>query len=189
LRIALYREGEQRVAAAEEQLELPAHSSCERDAEALLGHFADVSWAYRFGPPGHDLVVASLERDTPAGAEVLAQAFRFPVRRPLWQETSDRLGLSGTLTPGRDRSLTLRLLSRRVAYGVRIHVAGFRPCDDALTLEPGVGRDLVLTPEAPGRGTQTAPGGSGDQDLSVAGTLTALNMRDRVRLAMQELSG
>jgi beta-mannosidase len=189
LRIALYREGEQRVAAAEEQLELPAHSSCERDAEALLGHFADVSWAYRFGPPGHDLVVASLERDTPAGTEVLAQAFRFPVRRPLWQETSDRLGLSGTLTPGRDRSLTLRLLSRRVAYGVRIHVAGFRPCDDALTLEPGVGRDLVLTPEAPGRGTQTAPGGSGDQDLSVAGTLTALNMRDRVRLAMQELSG
>ena len=31
------------------------------DVEALLGRFVDAAWAYRFGPPAHDLIVASLE--------------------------------------------------------------------------------------------------------------------------------
>jgi beta-mannosidase len=169
LRIALYRDGEQRVDGAEEALELPAHGACERDLEAVLGHFADASWAYRFGPPGHDVVVASLERDEPEGREPISQAFRFPAGRPLCRHVPDELGLSGSLRALGDGSFVLALSSRRLAYGVRIHAPGFSPSDDALTLEPGVARSVTLTPEAADAG-------------AAAGSLTALNMRGSVRL-------
>jgi len=169
LRIALYRDGEQRVDGAEETLELPAHGVCERDLEAILGHFADASWAYRFGPPGHDVVVASLERDEPEGQEPISQAFRFPAGRPLRRQAPDELGLSGTLRALSDGSYVLALSSRRLAYGVRIHAPGFSPSDDALTLEPGVARSVALTPERADAG-------------AAAGSLTALNMRGSVRL-------
>jgi hypothetical protein len=59
-----------------------------------------------------------------------------------------------------------------------VHVPGFRPSDDALTLEPGVARTLTLSPTGPGADDAGAP----------AGTLTALNMRGSVRLATQNSS-
>jgi beta-mannosidase len=173
LRIALYRDGEHRVAGAQEELELPPHGACERDIEALLGHFADASWAYRFGPPGHDVVVASLERNEPDGPEPIAQAFRFPAGRPLRQQTPSELGLSGTLSRLEDGRAALALSSRRLAYGVRVHTPGFGASDDALTLEPGVERRLTLTPNRFDAGVAT-------------GSLTALNMRGSVRLTPQE---
>jgi beta-mannosidase len=176
LRVALYRDGEQRVAGGEEPLVLPAHGACERDVEVLIGHFADASWAYRFGPAGHDVVVASLERDGPDGPEPISQAFRFPAGRPLRQQSAEELGLSGALRQDADGKLTLELRSRRLAYGVRVHLPGFSPTDDALTLEPGVARELILHPEDP------APAGDG----TPAGTLTALNMRGSLRLITRE---
>ena len=179
LRVALYRDGEHCVAEAREEFELPSHGACERDVEALLGHFVDASWAYRFGPPGHDVVVASLERDGTDGAEPLAQAFRFPAGRPLRQQPADELGLTGSLRPRADGGLALALHSPRLAYGVRVHVPGFRPSDDALTLEPGVARTLALSPEGRYVSSDEAP----------VGELTALNMRGRVRLAVEERGG
>jgi beta-mannosidase len=169
LRVALYRDGEQRVASGEEQLELPPHGACERDVEALIGHFADASWAYRFGPPGHDVVIATLERDGPDGPEPISQAFRFPAGRPLREQPPDELGLGGSLQALGDGRFALELSSRRLAYGVRVHAPGFRPSDDALTLEPGVTRSVTLTPE-------------GADAVPAAGSLTALNMRGGVRL-------
>jgi beta-mannosidase len=173
LRVALYRDGEHRLAEADEELELPAHGACERDVEALMGHFADVSWAYRFGPPGHDVVVASLDRHDGDGAGPLAQSFRFPAGRPLRQQAPDELGLTATLGPRDDDTFTLALDCRRLAYGVRVHVPGWECSDDALTLEPGVARMLRLSPAPAGEPAESPPGGA----------ITALNMRGRVRLA------
>jgi beta-mannosidase len=178
LRVALYRDGEQRVAEAREELELPAHGACERDLEALLGHFVDASWAYRFGPPGHDVVVASLERDGADGPEPLSQAFRFPAGRPLRRQSAAELGLSAALCPRSDGALALALRSARLAYGVRVHVPAFSPSDDALTLEPGVTRNLILSPHA------REPGGG----QAFAGSLTALNLRGSVRLEARQPS-
>src|SRR6202035_4536485 len=124
----------------------------------------------------HDVVVASLERDGADGPKPISQAFRFPAGRPLRQQPHDELGLSGSLRYVDDGSLALALSSRRLAYGVRIHTPGFSPSDDALTLEPGVARSVTLTPEHPDAG---AP----------IGSLTALNMRGSVRLAVAESDG
>ncbi|HWG07945.1 MAG TPA: hypothetical protein VN672_02950 [Solirubrobacteraceae bacterium] len=171
LRVTLYRDGEQRVADAHEPLRLPAHGICDRDVEEILGHFADAAWAYRFGPPAHDVVVASLEPDAD-GAEPLAQAFRFPAGRPLRQQTAQELGLTGSLSPLDDGALALVLRSARLAYGVRVHVPGFRGREDALTLEPGVARTLTLLPAA----------GRSPTEQDATGALTALNLRGRVRI-------
>jgi beta-mannosidase len=174
LRVALYRDGETRILQGLEDLLLPAHGSCERDAEALLGHFADASWAYRFGPPEHDLVVASLEVEHEGSSESLSQAFRFPAGRPLREQTPAELGLAGTLRRLKDGGLSLALRSRRTAYGVRMHVPGFRPCDDAVTLEPEVERRVMLLPDG------------GSDSAMPAGTLTALNLRGSVRLSVED---
>jgi beta-mannosidase len=175
LRVALYRDGAQRVAEASEQLELPAHGACERDAEAIIGHFADAAWAYRFGPPGHDAVVASLE-PAEQGREPFAQAFVFPAGWPLRQQTGEELGLTGTLRAGESGAFALALSSARLAYGVRVHADGFALSDDSLTLEPGVRRTLTLTPRDAADPPLEPP----------ATTLTALNLRGRVRVAAEE---
>jgi hypothetical protein len=61
---------------------------------------------------------------------------------------------------------------------VRIHVPGFSPSDDALTLEPGVERNLTLWPDA----------GAADRRQDLAGSVTALNMRGRIALAAAKAS-
>jgi beta-mannosidase len=173
LRVALYRNGESRVLEGLENLELPAHGSCERDVEAMIGRFADASWAYRFGPPEHDVVVASLELADGHVSEPLSQAFRFPAGRPLRQQTSAELGLGGALRRLQDGRLSLALSSRRVAYGVRVHTPGFRASDDAMTLEPEIERRLTLLPDR------------AESDIA-AGVLTALNMRGNVRISVDD---
>jgi beta-mannosidase len=160
VRIALYA-GERRLDEAAEDVVIAPHGSWQRDAEAMLGRFADVSWAYRFGPSAHDAVVVVLERD----GVPLSQSVRFPAGRPLEPLAAAVLGLEAELEGGQ---LTLR--SRRLAYGVRIHVPGFLPADDALCVEPGVPRTVALRAAAGSR--EAAPGG----------TLTALNLAGRVAI-------
>ncbi len=76
LRIALYRAGEQRVAGAEHAVTIPEHSALTFGLEQILGRFADASYAFRFGPPGHDLIAVGLYS---GGSDIpLAQSFRFP---------------------------------------------------------------------------------------------------------------
>ena len=169
LRVSLYRDGTQRVATGSVEIELPPHSGYEVDCEEVLGHFADASWAYRFGPPGHDFVVASLEHPGEP-PRPLAQAFRFPAGRPLHQHTAAELGLAGELSDRGGGAWELILHTSRLAYGVRIHGTGIQAGDDALTLEPGVPRTIELRLPA-------SDGGMPPLSLS------ALNMRGRVQVA------
>ena len=170
LRVALYRDQEQRVGEGEERLRLDPHAAHERSVEELIGHFADVSWAYRFGPPAQDVIVASLDRNgTPDGSSVLSQAFRFPGGRPASVELADRLGLSAQARPCGDGLYRLTVDTRRLAYGVRIHAPGFVPDDDAFSIEPGGSRQVDLRARTP--------------DARFGGELTAINLAGRLPIS------
>jgi beta-mannosidase len=173
LRVALYRDFEQPVDEAVEELELPPRSSAERNVETLLGRFVDVSWAYRFGPPAQDLVVLSLEREIDGQRSLISQAFRFPAGRPLAARPAGEIGLTATVGASAGEPPRLTVASSGFAYGVRVTIPGYEASDDAFSVEPGHERVLALTP-------------IGDPGAIPAGTLTALNLHGRVRIAAPE---
>lgn len=169
LRIALYRGFEQPVDEAARTLELAPRSQSSHNVETLLGRFVDVTWAYRFGPPAQDVIVASLEEDTAGDVRTMAQAVHFPAGRPLLQRSAADLGLAGELCRD-DRGVPcLRLVSRALAYGVRTHIPGYVADDDAFCLEPGRERALNLRPDEAATRSGSA-------------VLTAINMTGRVHV-------
>jgi beta-mannosidase len=165
LRVALYADGERRVEEAAEDLLLPGGGNAERDVEAMLGHFVDASWAYRFGPPAQDVIVAGLHD---ADGRLLSQALRFPAGRPRGTEPAERLGLTATLRPRDDGDADLEVAARRVVHGLRVHAPGFAPDDDAFGVEPGGSRTVRLR--------RTGAAGGPPPGVS----LTALNLDGRV---------
>jgi beta-mannosidase len=169
LRVSLYRDLELQTHETCETIELPGRSDAAYDVEQLLGHFVDASWSYRFGPPPHDLLVASLERRGEQGEELVSQAVRFPAQRPAASESPERLGLAAEAEALADGAVRVRLQSRRFAYGVRIHAPGFAADDDAFSIEPQGERVVLLHPREPA------------VDFSGA-ALTALNLDGRVRV-------
>jgi beta-mannosidase len=165
-RVALYRDFEHLVDEAIAPLELLGHETVTRNVEDLLGRFVDASWAYRFGPPGHHAIVASLES---AGA-LLSQAVRFPVGRPSQPEPAARLGLEATSTPRPDGSVAAVVGTKRLAYCVRVQAHGFLPSEDAFCVEPDHPRTVLLRPR--------------EEGIAFAGAyLTALNLEGQVHVA------
>jgi len=144
LRVALYRMGEQRVQESDLPINIPEHTTRTFGVEHVLGRFVDASYAYRFGPPGHDVIAVSLHaspRDIP-----FAQSFRFPAGRTSERIPISELGLAGESKVHADGSIEVLLGSRRFAWGVRVVVPGFSPDDAYFGIEPGGKRRIVLTP-------------------------------------------
>jgi beta-mannosidase len=173
LRVALYRDLETPVAEAIQALELAPHTACEFDIEGLIGHFVDAAWAYRFGPPGHDVVAVSLERELEGRVELVSQAFRLPAGRPLEREPVSRLGLRAEISAVSGERAVVSVTSNRFAYGVRVYVPGFWMSDDAFSVEPGGLRQIECTP-------------IGDGAAIASGSLTASNLSGRVAIAVGE---
>ncbi|MEN3271392.1 MAG: beta-mannosidase [Actinomycetota bacterium] len=168
LRVAFYRDGETLVDELVEPVELAAHTVERRGVEAMLGRFVDASYAYRFGPPAFDVVVASLER--PAEGGLVSQAFAFPAGRPAAVEPVDRLGLTATARRV-DRDVVVTVASTRLAHGVRLHLPGFAPGDDAFSIEPGRSRTVVCRPTEPA--------------LTGTTTVTAINMEGVIDVVVE----
>ncbi len=154
LRLALYRDGAARVADAETEVRLAGHEMQRFSVEQLVGTFVDAAWAYRFGPPAQDAIVATLhgpggpdeagDGDGEGEGEVLSQAFFFPAGRPTGRRSAAELGLRVSASED-----ALRLETDRLVYGLRISAPGFTPSDDAFCLEPGSGRTVALRRDDP----------------------------------------
>jgi beta-mannosidase len=172
LRIALYRDFEHRVGEAEEMIELAPHSVRRWDVEALLGRFVDAAWAYRFGPPAQNLIVASLEGDR-EGGELISQSVRFPAGRPLDSEPAGDLGLAAGARLLDDEIVEVSVRTARFAYGVRVCTPGFRASDDAFSVEPSGERRVLLS-------------ASEDRAVFAGGWLTAVNLRGRIKIPTAE---
>jgi beta-mannosidase len=141
LELSLWRDGEVSVGRAVRAYEVPSHGALEIAAASLLDGFVDLSYAYRFGPPPCDLVVARF-----AGAE----AFHFPVGLPTARELD--LGLAAELRRRDDGDLDLAIRTRRFAQSISLDFEGALPDDDFFHLAPGSERVVRIRPAHPEQG-------------------------------------
>lgn len=141
LAVRLYRHGDTLVREAKGDVAVPARGGTVVDAEEILGGFVDLTWAYRFGPPAHDLVLATLS----VGGSEVARAFHFPTGLPRQQVPDVGLEASGSLREDGAYDVTVR--ARRFAYAVALDTPGYLPDDDYFHLEPGGAKQLVLRPQ------------------------------------------
>lgn len=158
LELTLYRDGEMRTNGGSQLIQVGARGAVKVAADALLPTFSDSAHAYRFGPSGHDVAVATLKQ----GDAVLAETcwlidFAKP---PLGG------GLEGTLGPNQ-----VKVTTRRFAHAVRIVVPGHVAEDNYFDLAPGRTRVIALRP-LPGAKPRS----------SITGELHALNQRASVAL-------
>jgi beta-mannosidase len=170
VQLRLYRDQKLLVASALQDIEVPGRSVLERDAEGLIGYFADISYAYRFGPPQHDLVVASLVQDE----RLLSQAFWFPGGRPKNVGSAETIGLDARATRDADGTIKLALSTEALAYGIRVAAEGYVADDNGFNIEPAGSRLIHLSPMS------LSPMSSNDQCIDVL--VNALNLDQPLRV-------
>jgi beta-mannosidase len=150
LEFACLRDGATPVLSLTHEIESPPHSGQTLSAFALIGRFFDLTYAYRFGPPGHDVTIARLRDEE---GEVLAEAFHFPGGRL-------RIPTDVQLTAELEGDV-LCLSSPTFLPSLRIDAPGFDPSDNGFHLAPGA-RKAVRLAGVSGlgpKGRVLAPGG------------------------------
>ena len=151
LTLACLRDGSVPVVSGRRELDLAPREAQEIAAADLFGAFFDVTYAYRFGPPAHDVTVARLI--DPATNEVLSEAFHFPQGYP---QARVPLEIEGKLERAGEGAWTLCLEAKRFAQSVHLDVPGFAASDDWFHLAPGAEKRLMLVRKA-GPGSDVLP--------------------------------
>jgi beta-mannosidase len=146
LRVGLYRDAELLIERAGVEVELAPNSCMDRDVEELLGRFVDASGAYAFGPPSHDLVVATLEDHFGVRH---SQHLRFLHGHPSVGIPNERIGLLAEPFGTAGDAFGLKLRSRAAAIGVRVRMAGFTASDDVFDVAPGEEIEIALVAHDP----------------------------------------
>jgi beta-mannosidase len=165
LELTLWRDGNVRVGQATAGVEVGPHASAVFEAEALLGGFHDTAYAYRFGPPRHELLAATLS--TPEGA-VLAEAFHFIVKREPARAT--KVPVIATARAAGESGWDVRVEAESFLYAAHVDAPGFLADDDYFHLLPGRAKTIRLTPLAANRKPEAY--------------LEALNLGEAVRVAI-----
>jgi beta-mannosidase len=138
LRVARYLDGRLQGQPATMGLHVPARGSQSLHADALFDGFCDLTYAYRFGPPAHDVVVATL-RD-PSTNGVRTSALYFPGRLPSAMHDAAVTAHAELTSQG----YALVLEAEQFVHAVAIDVDGCVPDDNYLHLEPGEPRVVRL---------------------------------------------
>jgi beta-mannosidase len=151
LELTCLREGVQPVVHAKRPLTLLPRQGQTIAATDLFGAFFDTTYAYRFGPPSHDVTVARL-RDVATG-HVIADAFHFPLgRKKALHAANLQVALSET-----SGSWSLEIGTDRLAQSVHVEVQGYDASENWFHLGPGETRKIDLVPET--AMTETPPSG------------------------------
>ncbi|MCC2612699.1 glycoside hydrolase family 2 protein [Neorhizobium petrolearium] len=151
LEVTCLRDGKMPVVSGRRELTLPARGSESLACVDLFGAFSDANYAYRFGPPSHDVTVARLKHAETS--ELIAEAFHFPLGRA---NALHDAGISVSLEED-DGAFWLQLSTDCFAQSVSIDALGCRPGDNWFHLAPNAPKRVQLEalPGATGR-----PGGT-----------------------------
>jgi beta-mannosidase len=162
LELSLVRDGHIVTARATTALEIAPRSTGSFSADALLSAFHDTAYAYRFGPPKHDVAVATLLDGSGA---TLADAFHFPL--PVEPQRAVGATVQAEARVMGDDQWELTLSSDRFLYAVHVDSAQAEPSDDYFHLMPGRAKTVTMTRKAAGK---------------LAGVVEALNLDEAVRI-------
>jgi beta-mannosidase len=132
------RDGAATAVYAERNVTLPPRSSLTLRATDLWGAFFDTTYAYRFGPPAHDVSIATL---TSTDGAQLAQAVHFPLGRGA-QKRETGLYAETKRVKG---NWVLDISCEALAQSVCIADAAYEPEDNWFHLAPGKTRRIALT--------------------------------------------
>ncbi|MEQ1409082.1 glycoside hydrolase family 2 protein [Neorhizobium sp. Rsf11] len=151
LEVTCLRDGRIPVVSGRRELTLPARGSESLACVDLFGAFFDANYAYRFGPPSHDVTVARLKHAETS--ELIAEAFHFPLGRA---KALHDAGFSTSLEED-DGAFWLQLSTDCFAQSVSIDALGYRAGDNWFHLAPNAPKRVQLEalPGAAGR-----PGGT-----------------------------
>jgi beta-mannosidase len=149
VRVALFRDGRTCVASGTASLTVPARAAAFVSADAVLGAFHDVGYAYRFGAAGHDLVVATF---TDEHGTRIGDAFHFPVGPPSVKR--DAIGVVVGAARRRDGAVLVTIRAEQFAQSVAIEAAHALPDDNYFHVAPGDEKVVVLLPRPSGSITE-----------------------------------
>jgi beta-mannosidase len=176
LQLTFFRDGHVATAQGSVDATVAPRSVAPFEAEAILGAFYDSAYAYRFGPPSHEVAVATLI----AEGNVIAEAFHFPLRQP------PRMVAANVTTEVEGN--VVHIESDRFLYGVHFDAAGFMPDDNWFHLVPGRRKTVKVGSSVP----RSSSGSSGLAAEELRGTeelpplrgyLEALNLPEPVRIS------
>jgi beta-mannosidase len=171
LELKLFRGGEINVGSTTRTLTLPAREAIEMPAAGLFAGFIDLSYAYRFGPPAHELVVANLTAENGA---LLAQAFHFIPGLSATRELDVGMTATAIATPaGTSPGFELTIATRRFAQSVWVEADGFAADEAYFHLAPGSSRTVLL---------HRAPGAA---DKPLRGRVHAVNAHTPARIEIR----
>lgn len=144
LEVALFRASETPVGHAREAVRLAPRESRTLAVGSLFESFMDLTYAYRFGPPGCDVVVATLT--DPNGAQI-ARDFYFPLGHTL--ATEPDVGFSAAIEKLNESEYELALTARRTARFVTIHVENYDVSEQYFHLAPAIPHRVRLKTRKP----------------------------------------
>jgi beta-mannosidase len=152
------RDGHHVIISGQKDVTLPARSQLSLTSGQIWGRFFDATCAYRFGPPGHEVTVASLRNAD--GQTLMAWACHLPERHLHRADLGLRYRIESSTS-----GLNLWVSTERFAQYLNFSSEGYFVDDDWVHLPPGVEHRIRLTPK---------PGVLQDAALA-GGTLSALN--------------
>jgi beta-mannosidase len=135
------------------------------EIDAMLGRFYDTAYAFRFGPAGHDVVVATLRDNT---GVIVAETFHFPLGLP--NSLVDELGLVCEARRVNEVVVEISLSSLQFAQSVWLDCGDYRVDDNYFHLAPGAKRVVIARAK--------------HADATFNGFAQPLNAREGVRIGV-----
>lgn len=136
IEVSTLRDGRQPVVSGARDLHIEARQTIEVACTDLFGAFFDTNYAYRFGTPSHDVVIAQLIID----GETVAEAFHFPLGRSRALHAGK---LSAALRQD-ENSWVILLEADTFQQSVHVNVEGFSAAEDWFHLPPNRVKVIAL---------------------------------------------
>lgn len=180
VRVELFVRGELMVESVEQHLTLAPRTGRVIEVSGMFDGFRDLTGAFAFGPPAHDVVTATFVRESGTGSgDESPMALHLPAGG--MRSVEDDVGLEVEVTED-GGEFTLLITTKRLAQWVVVEVPGWRPEDSWFHLAPGTVRKIHLH-EEPVWPDPGDPDAEISHPSALTGVVRALNSAKSVRFA------